>query len=298
MIIPDLDEKLSNELKHFYNRLFNIFTSEKIKLIKGSLFITLIKMPPNRISKLLSDSALSNRAFYDADIRELMRDGYICESNDIEKKHEYIITALGIWTIETQMKKVDIAQLIGFFQDTKFSSGVSEKRLTDIEKIILTSMIAMRNFSLETAMDLNDKSKSDYWIEIFNDTAEYLKSRGCIGKSAWMPSRAGNEHPINNVMRRAQDLPQKTKLIYIAARNNRYHLDMVATGEEPRIKLKFLFLIIIGKVESKADIKNTHSFLCKSAYDKGKNVREGFEYIDPEWDSIIEDALDDFYYDQ
>lgn len=297
-MLPQLNEKLSNELKHFYNKLDNVLTVEKIKLIKESIFITLVKIPPNKISILLSNAALSDRAFYDADLRDLLKDGYICEVNDIEKKHDYSITALGIWTIETQMKRVDISKLIYFFQDTKFSSGVSEKPLSEIEKIILTSMVAMRNFSQDAAMDLNEKNKSDYWIDIFTETAEYLSSKGYIGKSDWMPSRAGNEHPINYVMRRAQDLPQKTKHIYVTAGNNKYYLDMITTIEKPKIKLKFLFSIIYGKVESKANIKNVHSFLCKAAYDQGKNVRESFEYINPDWDSIIEDALNDFYYDQ
>ena len=255
-------------------------------------------MPTNRISKLLSDSALSEKAFYNADLKELIKEGYICELDDIEKKHDFVITAKGIWIIETQLKKVDLTRLIDFFQDYKFSSGEGEKQLTYIEKIILTSMIAMRNFSPDAAMNLNDKNKSDFWIEIFDEIANYLNSKGCIEKLDWIPSRAGNEHPINNVMRRAQSLPQKTKHIYEPAGNNKYYLDIGPTDEDPKIKLKYLFSIVFSKVESKADIRNIYSFLCKSAYDEGKNVRESFEFINPEWDSIIEDALDDFYYDQ
>ena len=297
-MLPDLGEKLFNELRHFYNKLDNVLTGEKVKLIKESIFITLIKMPPNRITKLLADAALSDKAFYDADLRELMKGGYISESSDIEKIHQYLITALGIWTIETQMKKVDLPQVLQFFQETKFSSGVSDKPLDDKEKIILTSMIAIRNFSLSAAMDLNDKSKSDSWTEIVNETAKFLQMNGFIGKLNWIPSQAGNEHPVNYAMRRAQDLPQKSKHIYDSTGGNRYYLEINAKGEEPKTKLKFLFSIILGKVKSKADIKNIHTFLCNLAYDKGKNVRESFEYIDPKWDSIIEDALDDFYYDQ
>jgi hypothetical protein len=297
-MIPELSDKIINELLHFYNKLTNVMIGEKIKLIKESLFITLLKMPPNRISKLLSDAALSDKAFYDTDLKELMKGGYIIEASDIEKKHGYVITAMGIWTIETQMKKVDLSQVIQFIQETKFSSGVGEKPLDDKEKIILTSMIAIRNFSLDAAMDLNEKNKSDYWIEIVNETAKFLKQNGYISKSNWEPSQAGNEHPINNVMRRAQDLPQKTKHIYDSAGSYRYYLDIDKTGEESKTKLKFLFSILLTKVESKADIKTIHSYLCKSAYDHGKNVRESFEYIDPSWDSIIEDALDDFYYEQ
>ncbi len=56
-MIPELNEKLTNELKHFYNKLIKVASGAKIKLIKDSIFITIIKLPTNKISKLMSDSA-------------------------------------------------------------------------------------------------------------------------------------------------------------------------------------------------------------------------------------------------
>ncbi len=100
-----------------------------------------------------------------------MKGGFICEANNIEKRHEYNITALGIWIIETQLGKVDILKLLEFYQNYKYSSDISEKPLDSKEKIILLSMIAMRNFSSDAAMNLSEMGKSDDWIDIFNEMA-------------------------------------------------------------------------------------------------------------------------------
>jgi hypothetical protein len=297
-MIDDLEENYYSHLEHFYNKLSKKILSKRVKLIKGSIFLTLIKMTKTRVSELLSESALPDSAFRQSDLKSLILQEYIYESEDIDKKHQYIITALGLWTIEARMKKLEISQLINFFQETKFGSEVSEKPLTDMEKIILTSLIALRNFSPKVPMDLNDKIKREYWIEIFDRSAKYLKYNKLISKEKWGPTNTGNEHSINYVMRRANDLPQKTKHLYRIEGNNTYYLDLLDTAEKSKGKLEFLFSIIFDQVESREELRDILSFLSQLAYDRGKNVRESFEYIDQEWDSIIRDALDDFYYNQ
>lgn len=296
-MLPRLEDTLEKVLRHFYNKLDSVITVEKIRLHKKSIFLTLIKIPTNKTTKLLSDAAISNKYFRESELRDLLQDGFIREISDIEMRHKYCITALGIWAIETQTNKVDLNSMINFFQETKYTSGESEKPLTDTEKIILLSLIAIRNFSVITAMDLNENKKRDYWIEIFSNVADDLYGKGCIKKSKWQPSNSGNEPPVNFVMRRARDLPQKTKHIFVFVGNSKYYLD-IGSEERRKIILKFLFSIIFGKVESKTALNDIHSFLCKMAYDQGKNVRENFDFINDEWDSIIKDALDDFYYDQ
>jgi hypothetical protein len=295
-MIHQSEEYLHKQLTHFYNKLNATATDEKISLVDGSLFITFIKIPQNKVTKILSESALPDSSFIDTDLQELIQAGYINKSNDFEKNHAFVITALGLWSIEVYLNKITTLMLTNYLQDTKFSPGVSERPLKDIEKIILLSMIALRNFSLATSMNLNDKKKSDCWIDIFTKVVKYLKEKRVVEKTDWLPSRAGNEHPINNVMRRANDLPQKSKHIYEMAHGNKYYLGIIGEGDYSKQKLSFLFSIIFRKVESKEDIMNIHSFLCNFAYDEGKNVREDFEYINPDWDSIILDALNEFYY--
>lgn len=297
-MLPNLTEKMSSELKHFYNKLEKVLVSEKVKFIEQSIFITFVKLPQNKITKFLLDASLSEKSFSDADITKLLNSGYINKTNDIEKSAYYTITAKGIWTVESHLDKVNIDKLLNYFQYSKFNSGVSEKPLTDIEKIILYSMLAMRNFSADYAMDINIKSKSDCWIEIFNISSTHLNSLKLIGKLDWFPSKSGNEHPVNHVMRRSQELPQKTRHIYVASGDYRYFLDIDNGTSESKLRLKFVFQLIYGKIDNRSDVRNEHIFLSNLAYDYGKNVRESFEYINPEWDTVLKEALEDFYYNQ
>jgi len=297
-MIPELEDSLYSSLKHFYNKLSSKMLNERIKILKGSIFLTLIKMTKTRVSEILSESALPGSAFVSTDLKELIQKEYILESEDINKKQQYIITAFGLWVIEYQMKKLEVLYLLQYFQESKFGSSTSLRPLNDLEKTILMSLLALRNFSHEVPMDLNDEIKRNYWIEIFNNSSEFLKNKNYLSKDKWIPTKSGNEHVINYVMRRANDLPQKTKHLYKIVGNNTYYLDLLNSVEKSKAKLEFLFSIIFGHVESREDLKDILSFLSQLAYDRGKNVRESFEYIDQEWDSIIRDALDDFYYNQ
>lgn len=295
-MIPLEDNEFLQELRHFYHKLERVLATEHIKKINGSILLAFLKIPQNRISKILSLSTLNKSSFPISKTQDLTEKGFIIESLDPENKQGLIITARGLWFLETQTGKLSIAQLIDFLQVTKFSTSVSEKQTTNVEKIILLSMISMRNFSIDTAMDLNSNDKSDHWQEIFQTVAEHLYSINCIGKLEWLPSKAGHEQPVKYLMRRAQDLPQKTKHIYVATGNYRYFLNINTPSEETRTKLQFLISAIYAKFDTKSDVNREYSFLCNLAYDHGKNVLSNLDLINPEWDSIIGEALNNYYY--
>jgi hypothetical protein len=192
---------------------------------------------------------------------------------------------------------MDINRLLDYFQETKLSFKVTNKPLKDIEKTILFAMIAIRNFSAALPMDLNTPSFGDYWIEIFDMCTNYLHKIEAVSKEQWNTFRPGNEHPISYVMRRANDLPQKTIHIYQTLGNHKYFLDVHHGDTPPQKQLLFLYKLILGSVETKELIKDIHSFCCDVAYDKSKNVKETFEFINPEWDTILEEALTKLYYE-
>lgn len=292
-----LNDSYLLDLIHFYNKVEKVIDDERIRIIKGSIFITLIKLPVNRVSKVLKESALSTQAFLESNLRELLTLGYICESNEVGQD-TFNITALGIWTVETQKNKIEVMKLISFFQETKFSKDVSNRPLTDQEKIILLSMVAIRNFDSKSAMNLQDRKRNDYWIVIFNQISSHLFEKRLIRSNEWIPNQAGVEHPVSYILRRAQDLPQKTRHIYQNERDYRYYLNICQDVENANGKLRTLISLIYKQIASKKEIKEILSFLNDIAYNQGAIVSESLEYINPDWDSILEEALLDFYFDQ
>ncbi len=289
-IITDDQTKI---LLHFYNKLKNDAKNEKIKLINGSLFLTILKIPNNKISKLLISATLPEGVFYNHELSELLKDGYICETENLDNNLGYIITAMGLWAIENNLQLIDHEKFLNFIQEDKFPSINSDYSVNDIQKIILTSMIAIRNFSLGTPMDLNEETFRNNWVNIFDQTAEFLKALNYINNKAWSSRNTGAEHPINYVMRRAQSLPQKTRHLYKPEGNYKYYLNII---NKPSQNLKFLFSIIFPSITSQNELDEIYSFLCKIAYDKSKLVRDNFEFINPEWDTLIQESLDEFYY--
>ena len=295
-MIPALDSNLQNILVHFYNRLATSLARSRSHLERKSLFLTMVRLPVNQLSKLMKESALDNLSFAERDLGQLARDGYIRLTDDVGKSHAYTITAKGIWYIEATKNEMDLPRLFDYFQETKLSPGTGKKPLTEIEKIILYSMMSMRTFSTLGAMDITEASVGDAWIEVFDMSAKHLRLIGAIAKQEWSTSRRGNEHPVAYVMRRANDLPQKTKHIYVPLGKNRYFLDVERLGESPRPRLLILCRALLGRIENKETVDMIYEFLCDMAYDKSKLVRENLEFVTPEWDTVLRESLDEFYY--
>lgn len=291
-----MDTESRDILIHFYNKLETNTIKNHSRLEADSLLLTLIKLPPNKVSKIISDSSINKTIFLGRNFDELVEKGLIKKADELGRSQEYIITAFGIWEIETVQKEFDIIKLLKYFQNTKLSFEISRKPLKNIEKTILFSLISIRNFSIHTAMDLNDQGIRDYWIDIFDSCHNFLYSIDIVNNVKWKTDRAGNEHPISYVMRRANDLPQKSQHIYQKTGSNVYYLDIDRPEVIPGENLQFLFELIIGDVGSIELINNIYTYLCDIAYDKGKNVRNNLDNINPEWDSILKDALDEFIF--
>ena len=96
-------------------------------------------------------------------------------------------------------------------------------------------------------------------------------------------------------MRRANDLPQKTKHIYCNLGKNKYFLDIATEDREK--KLKFLIKIIFGKADNNELLSEAYSFMTNMAYDNNKNINGDIEFISPEWDQLLDDCLKEIYLD-
>jgi hypothetical protein len=297
-MIPAFGPLAMDVLNHFYNRFKNRVIDSQIRIEQNSLLLTVIKLPVNQLSRLLIDSALSNITFSKEELVSLDYKGCIRSLDELGKPHDYVITAAGIWFVEFDKNQLDINRLVSYLQETKLSFKVSSKPLKNIEKTILFAMIAIRNFSFVSPMDINNESFRDDWIEIFDLCTKYLYKNEFVSKEKWNTFHPGNEHAITHVMRRANDLPQKTIHVYQPIGNNRYALDVDNADASPEKQLFFLFKLIFGKIATNEQVENIYSFCCDMAYDKSKQVRESFEYINPEWDTILKDALRRLYYER
>jgi hypothetical protein len=294
--ILNKDEELYLILSHFYNKLVLIVKDEQKKLEKDSIYLTLLKLPQNKISRYLTESSIKGIEFNRDDLLQLSELKHIRPLDELGISREYIITIFGLWFVEESIGKIDLELMLNYLQDTKFSFKASKKPLKDIERIVLFSMLCIRNFNEITAMDLNDKQISDNWVGVFNSCSKFLVSLGMVKKEEWRTNREGNEHPISYVMRRANELERKSKHIYQKTGNNQYFLKLFENEKYNNKLLIYLFKLIFNKTDSLDTVNKIYDFCCDLAYDQGMKVRSNFDFIDPSWDSKLKDALQEFLY--
>lgn len=284
-------------LYQFYKNLKQNVLNYKNNLIEDSVLLTLLNTSSNKMSELLHEASIDSLIIDDGVLNTLVENNLVRRSDFFGQFQSYVITAFGIWNVEKEENIIDISKFLKYIQDDKFSSKVSKQKLNDKEKIVLFSLISMRNFSSDVAMDLNRKATLDYWTDVLDDCNSYLFEMNVTSKESWKSNSSGNEHPVSYLMRRANKLPQKSRHIYQASGNKRYYLDIVSVEGNSKKKLAFVFGLIFDEIRSLEMVCSIHNFLCDLANDKGKYVRKSLDNINSEWDDIIEDALKSYYHE-
>lgn len=292
-MMHEVDQQELEILKHFYMKLKGTLAEHGNALEKDSLFLTLIKMSLNKTSKMFAESTISRFGFDTENINSLILKKHIRVFDEFEKTNEYLITAFGIWKIESIENGWNIETLLQYFQENKFTFKVQNKPLKDVERIPLLAMMVMRTFSEIVPMNINDKTTSDAWVSIFDQCAAFLKDMKVVKKATWNTSRRGNEHPISYIMRRSNDLPQKTRHVYNNLGDNKYFLKVDCIERDKN--LLTLIKLVFGKIDSFGQKNKIYTFMTDLAYDKSKNIGGNNQYITPDWDQILENVLNECF---
>jgi hypothetical protein len=294
-VTEPIDSETGEILLKFYAKLeSNIKTSER-KLECDSVLFTLMKITSNKASKLLNESSITSRVFDKERIRLLESRDFIRAADDKDKYDEYVLTCQGIWEVEKEKLGADENTILRFIQKKYLSFSVKQKPLSEIERVIILSMIGTRVFSSETPMDLSDPNVRDHWLQIFRDCSVFLMKYKRGSTKTLVLEKQGNEHPIAYAMRHANDLPIKTKQIFVFGSGKRYYLDISEGGKPSKAKIEHLLRLVFGELDRLNQIEEIRAFCESIANEKGKFVRDTFEFIDHDTDSLIHDSLRQFY---
>ena len=194
----------------------------------------------------------------------------------MERINEYILTALGIWEIESKDDILDTEKLIMDFNEEIFNLyKTAEKPLIDKEKLILFSMIGARAFSQKAALNLKkDDTSNEAWKEIFDTSYEKMKNLNLISSDREkLYEKKGNETPLSYLLRRANDLHKKTKGIFVQDGKQKYFLD-ISTDEDLDVdKLAYLLKLIFAEIELNGkEIDEVYRFFSELAYKKNNYI--------------------------
>lgn len=220
----DKDPFLESLYDAFYRRLKG--NSEK----HVTIFELLLKGHKTTVKKALSESAQSPglSGVSDSRLEEMVKRNLIRESDETGK---YAITAFGIMEIEEEM---GLSTKDGFLRaiDTTFLNTFdSLKPLSDKEKVVLFTMLAIRAFSLDSAISLAKSGElATYWNSFFVASANLLLQCGAIADLPRVLRDPKYSSAASELLRRAQDLPSKTRGLYKFSRSHEYYLDIVKDG--------------------------------------------------------------------
>jgi hypothetical protein len=283
-------------LKDFYDSYRDSFESRKRIGSKSILTSSLDVKNTVRFGSL-RESALSAHKVDPSALSELLGLGLVRQSDEVSK---YVITASGIWVVETESLLIDEAKLIEFL-DTKYfklfrppAKGISEK-----EKIIIMTLISARAFSAESRADLQkDENTRDTWKKIVEETYEMLKSLGVISETERdelfrKKNSSGTEHPVSQLIRHSDKLPPKTRDIFKVIKPQKYYLDLYDGHRFSPDGLAYLFWLIFRGEVDPSGFDDILKFCNHISYDYSKYISQYpvHPFSNPEYDAILREAL-------
>ncbi len=284
-------------LEKFYQKLYD--NLEKMnKLKENSIIISFLYIKSNDQYRLLNESSIFSYKIPKEIINNLQDRKLIRNTDTL---NNYVITAKGIWDIENKKNILNEIKLINYI-DNKFFNvyKLSEKPLTDKQKVILFSMLAARTFSEKSSIDLKkDESIMNTWKEIVDKSYEKLTSLGIISELDkddlfGKKENKRNEKPVSHLYRHTDELPKKTRGLFKAIGKQKYFLDISKDSEISKESLGFLFKQIFeSKVLSLTEINEIDTFCQEIAFTKNIYVFDPREHIfsKPEYDEIIRETL-------
>jgi len=282
-----------------YQQLVSSYKTSRKKLINNSLLFTLFTIIKNERYKLLTSQTIDEQSMNPDLFHELVKTERI-RKIDEGPDSPYILTLLAIMELESQTLGITANSLLKFLDNEFLDFQVGVKPLKSPEKVILFSLITMRNFSEVNAMDLNSLENCQNWMELIeNDILPFLYETKAIPSKSIFDRNTGHEHPMAFTLRRMNDLGVKTHQVYVAANKSRYFLDV--DGQDPRTAseiLKYVFSKIFNQGLSYVVFQKVQLFLKTTLFDKGPLFHTTNQMSDRSWDLIIDKALEKLVLDQ
>ncbi len=285
-LISDLYDKLYSELK------------KKGDLKDDSVLYSLIHMRSKKRLEYLKNFSVSATESNLEMIKNLKERNKL---RMIDKLDSYCLTAHSIWEEDKRHGRTinDLIESI----DHKFFS-VEMKELSEKEKVVLLSFIALRSFYKDFSVDVKEKYVRDRLKELMEESINLLQKIGVV-KGTYSEEKfygkRGNESPVSNVIRHAADsLAKKTfGTMKVKDRDQKYYLDIYDGEKIDSVKLKTL----IGQIFSSRDvIKHRNElldFLKRIPKDYGLYIFGNSEFFlsDPKVDYLIQKVIEDYVLD-
>jgi hypothetical protein len=288
--------EIQEQLKTIYSILKNRLILKK-KLKNNSILISIMNVKSNEAFKLLSEGVIKRTSIAHNIFDYLVSNQFIRMA---DKTENYTITVKGIWEIESKNGTINTDILLEYIDKKFFDLFKEIGKLTEKEKIILLSMIAVRSFSSDSALDLKKgKIVLKSLEELINDSYNFLHQNRIISKikSTDLFGAQGNEHPVSHLIRHTDALLKRTRGIYKTLGKQKYYLDLLNGNNISKEGLVLLFDSIFDN-HITPDLKEKVSEFCiEHTYSQSKYLFDLNVHIfaHPMYDEQFNEALENYY---
>lgn len=280
--------KLHKKLKDTFIRNYN---SNITKSIYFSLLNLKSKTKRMRILQKAAVPALNLNSNH---LEQLINQKYV---EYIDKKKNICLTSFGIWYVEKILDIIDTKELIGFINDKWFNCFADFNRpLSDKEKVILFTLLSVRAFSKNSAVELNNENCHDGWANALNLSFDFLYRNQIISDKNLLSSMTGKTkslQPVIHFFRYSEYLPKQTNGIFVAKGSNGYYLDLYKDEKFDIQSLVFLFEIIFQDKMDFVLMDRINGHCQETSYDISVKVFifDTHIFSTPDYDNLVKQAL-------
>ena len=282
-------------LERFYDNLYGKILLKYKKVAGNSIITKFNNIKSNDRMELLNNSSIERLQVPHSTLDTLINQDLVRETDSVGR---YVITAKGVWEIESRKGIMSLTSLLNLVDD-KFFNIYKEAQtpISEKHKLILFAMIATRAFSSDSSVDLKMGEKAkNAWMNILSESYDFLSALGVVKN---LPrdqifGRAGNEHPVSNVFRHTDKVPKQTRGLFKAPGDQKYFLDVCEGSSVSSEKLGFLLSQIFNQTDFNISVINKISEFCnRIASTQNVYVFAVSKHIfsNPIYDNIIRDAL-------
>ncbi len=250
-----MNEHCASVLKEMYDDCLIKLGAKKEK----SLLIAMKSHTANKNRRAFCNAAKEMGSSKSAVMNTLCNDGYVKEIGP----GKYMLSARGIIYVEFELCPLGVEYYI---EEIDKEIQLEDEPLSDKNRVILLALFAARCFSEETCATYSDISRENAFIEMLNESRDFLCSMDLVKKDCMDLGDSRSKSKISSILGQIDKLPPSTGMKFVAE-NKKYYLDVLSDGKIDRQSITFIAKIIMKDRTSFDSITELERF-CKNQYTK------------------------------
>lgn len=249
-----MNDYCASVLKEMYDECMSEFGAKKGQ----SLLIAMKSHNANTNKRAFLSAARDLGSSKSAVMNSLNEEGYVKEI----APGKYILSARGILYVEFELSPLGIEYYIDWIDKEYLQLG--DEPITDRNRVILLALFAARCFSEKTCATYSDARKEDAFLEMLNESYEFLLSIDLVKKNCMDSGDSKSKSRTSSILNQIDRLPSSTGMKFVA-KNKEYYIDVLANGGIDRQSVTFIAKIIMGDKTAFNYIEELEDF-CKKQY--------------------------------